>query len=298
VVVRRERRGGHEGHHPVAVLAVPTALTAAIVTWRPDPALLERTVASLALAAARSRDSGALARATLFLIDNGPAESLAVASAAAGLWDASLGPVEIVTGHGNLGYGRANNLVVPRLESDFHLVLNPDVEIDPDAIDAGLRSLAAHPGVGLLAPAAFAPDGQREYLCKRYPSPGVLLLRGFAPASLRARFAEALAHYEMRDAIGDRFVDHIPLASGCFLLVRTPLMKALGGFDPRYFMYFEDYDLSLRVAERATVAYEPAVRIVHHGGDAARKGARHIGWFAASALRFFSRHGWARREGR
>jgi len=276
---------------------VPTALTAAIVTWRPDPALLERTVASLALAAARSRASGTLARATLFLIDNGPAASLPVVSAAAARWDASLGPVEIVTGHGNLGYGRANNLVVPRLESDFHLVLNPDVEIDPGAIDAALRSLAEHPHVGLLAPAAFSPGGQREYLCKRYPSVGVLLLRGFAPASVRARFSGSLARYEMRDAIGDRFVDHVPLASGCFLLVRTPLLKALGGFDPRYFMYFEDYDLSLRVAERATVAYDPAVRIVHHGGDAARKGARHIAWFSASAMRFFARHGWARREG-
>jgi hypothetical protein len=277
---------------------MPATLTTAIVTWRPDPALLESTVASLARAAGLSRDCGSLSGATLYLIDNGPPGSLPVVSAAAARWDASLGAVEIVTGHGNLGYGRANNLVVPRLESDVHLVLNPDVEIDPGAIDAGLRSLTSHSGVGLLAPAAFAPGGQREYLCKRYPTPGVLLLRGFAPASVRKRFSGALARYEMRDVIGERFVDRVPLASGCFLLVRTPLMKALGGFDPRYFMYFEDYDLSLRVAERATVAYEPAVRIVHHGGDAARKGARHIGWFAASALRFFSRHGWARREGR
>jgi len=274
---------------------MPATLTAAIVTWRPDPKLLERTVASLAEAAARARSTGVLSGATLFLIDNGPAESLPVVSAAASQWDASLGAVEIVTGHGNLGYGRANNLVLPRLESDFHLVLNPDVEIDPEAIDAALRSLAAHPEVGLLAPAAFAPDGQREYLCKRYPSVGVLLLRGFAPAFVRERFAGVLARYEMRDAIGDRFVDGVPLASGCFLLVRTALLKALGGFDPRYFMYFEDYDLSLRVASRATVAYEPAVRIVHHGGEAARKGLRHIGWFAASALRFFSRHGWRAR---
>jgi len=100
------------------------------------------------------------------------------------------------------------------------------------------------------------------------------LLRGFAPAFVRERFADVLARYEMRDAIGDRFVDNVPLASGCFLLVRTALLKALGGFDPRYFMYFEDYDLSLRVASRATVAYEPAVRIVHHGGEAARNRGR------------------------
>jgi GT2 family glycosyltransferase len=57
-------------------------------------------------------------------------------------------------------------------------------------------------------------------------------------------------------------------------------------------MYFEDYDLSLRIGKEATVAYEPKARIVHHGGDAARKGLRHVQWFVASAWRFFSRHGW------
>lgn len=272
---------------------MPATLTAAIVTWRPDPGLLERTVASLAESAAAARSAGSLSRATLYLVDNGPPESLATVQRAALRWDAALGPVEVVTGHGNLGYGRANNLVVPRLDSDAHLVLNPDVELDRGAIDAALRSLEAHPRVGLLAPAAFAPDGQREYLCKRYPSVGVLMLRGFAPAALRERFAATLARYEMRDAIGTQFVEGVPLASGCFLLARTALLKELGGFDPRYFMYFEDYDLSLRMARIASVAYEPAARIVHHGGEAARKGARHIGWFAASALRFFSRHGWA-----
>jgi hypothetical protein len=69
-------------------------------------------------------------------------------------------------------------------------------------------------------------------------------------------------------------------------------LRAAGGFDPRYFMYFEDYDLSLRIAAQGTVAYEPAMRIVHHGGEAARKGWRHVGWFVRSAWRFFSRHGW------
>jgi GT2 family glycosyltransferase len=57
-------------------------------------------------------------------------------------------------------------------------------------------------------------------------------------------------------------------------------------------MYFEDFDLSLRLAKEAGIAYEPAARIVHHGGGAARKGLRHVLWFVASAFRFFSRHGW------
>jgi len=120
----------------------------------------------------------------------------------------------------------------------------------------------------------------------------VLFLRGFAPAVLRRRFAQAIDHYEMRDVIADRFVPSVPLASGCFMLARTPLLARVGGFDPRFFMYFEDYDLSLRMGREAQVAYVPQARILHHGGDASNKGLRHVAWFVRSAWRFFARHGW------
>ena len=120
----------------------------------------------------------------------------------------------------------------------------------------------------------------------------MLFLRGFAPGFLRRRFRAQIERYEMRDAIADRFVQGIPLASGCFMALRTELFRSLGGFDARYFMYFEDYDLSVRLARKATIAYAPAVRIVHRGGEAATKGARHVFWFMRSARQFFSRHGW------
>jgi GT2 family glycosyltransferase len=96
----------------------------------------------------------------------------------------------------------------------------------------------------------------------------------------------------MRDALGSELVTGVPLASGCFMLVRTALLTRLGGFDPRFFMYFEDYDLSVRIGRESEVAYQPRTRIVHHGGEAARKGWRHVAWFARSAWRFFARHGW------
>jgi len=207
-------------------------------------------------------------------------------------WPPELGGAEVVTGHGNLGYGRANNLVLGRLDSDLHLVMNPDVELDHDALSHAVAALREHPDVGLVTPAVFGTDGARQYLCKRFPSVWVLFLRGFAPRSIRIRYAKALDEYEMRDAIGEQFLKGVPLASGCFMLVRTALLAKLGGFDPRYFMYFEDYDLSLRLGREAAVAYVPGARIVHHGGEASRKGLRHVAWFLASAARFFSRHGW------
>lgn len=83
-----------------------------------------------------------------------------------------------------------------------------------------------------------------------------------------------------------------PIVSGCFMLFRTEPLKALKGFDPRYFLYFEDYDLSLRTAKLARIAYVPAVRVIHHGGGASRKGMAHVRMFVASAFKFYNRFGW------
>ena len=271
---------------------MPLAFSAAIVTYHSNASLLRRAVASLAVAVLAARKEGAIGPAQLVVVDNGPGDDRGGIERALVAWPDEAGPVEIVAGQGNVGYGRANNLALARVRSDLHLVMNPDVELAEDALVAAARSLAAHPEVVLLAPAVAGDDGGVQYLCKRYPSVWVLFLRGFAPRALRERFAARLDDYEMRDAIGARFLPGVPLASGCFMLLRTAAARAAGGFDPRYFMYFEDYDLSLRMAAQGTVAYEPAVRIVHHGGEAARKGWRHVGWFVRSAWRFFSRHGW------
>jgi len=268
------------------------SLSASIVTYRPEPGLFSRALASLAAAIAEARRAGELGDARLVVIDNGPPETRRDVTVALAAWPASAGPVEVLAGHGNVGYGRANNLAIERVRSDFHLIMNPDVELEPSALREALAAARAHPEVGMLAPAVLGEDGELQYLCKRYPSVWVLFLRGFAPAMLRRRFARAIDHYEMRDVIADRFVPSVPLASGCFMLARTALLARVGGFDPRFFMYFEDYDLSLRVGREAAVAYVPQARILHHGGEASRKGLRHVAWFVSSAWRFFARHGW------
>jgi hypothetical protein len=72
---------------------------------------------------------------------------------------------------------------------------------------------------------------------------------------------------------------------------RAPIAE-IGGFSESFFLYFEDFDLSLRAAACGELAWVPAVRITHHGGKAARKGWRHVGLFARSAITFFNRHGW------
>ena len=174
-------------------------------------------------------------------------------------------------------------------------MLNPDVELAPDALANGVRWLDAHPDVGALAPFARDGAGRREFLCKRYPAIFDLFLRGFAPAFMRRLFRRRLDRYEMRDVIDGeppRDVIGIPALSGAFMLVRRDAIDRTGGFDPKFFLYFEDFDWSVRLNRITKTAYVPSVQIGHHGGHAARKGLRHIGWFVRSGLRFYRLHGW------
>lgn len=150
-----------------------------------------------------------------------------------------------------------------------------------------------HPDCGLMSPQATWDNGSVQRLCKRYPSSVFdLLLRGFAPRSIKNIFNKRLAHYEMADVINANDVYwNPPIVSGCFMLFQTEVWKQLGGFDPRFFLYFEDFDLSLRT-KRVNVAYVPSVKIIHHGGHASHKGWWHINMFTRSMVTFFNIHGW------
>jgi hypothetical protein len=75
------------------------------------------------------------------------------------------------------------------------------------------------------------------------------------------------------------------------LCLSDALIRAKG-FDEAYFLYFEDFDLSLRMGEIGRLDYVPAMRIEHAGGHAARKGFSHLRMFMQSGFRFFNTHGW------
>lgn len=253
-------------------------LTVCIVTFKPDRPTVLKTIETLRAALDRL-----LLGSKVFLVDNSPEPSTYewLADATAGM------NFEILSGHGNVGFGVANNMVLDRT-GRYHLVLNPDVAMEPAALAQALEFFASHSDCGLISPQAFNPDGTKQYLCKRYPRLFDLLLRGFAPASIRELFRARLDRYEMRDVIADKVFWEPPIISGCFMLFRGDVFRQLKGFDPRYFIYFEDFDISLRTAKLTRIAYVPTVRIVHGGGNAAQKGMWHIWQFARSAAIFLT----------
>ncbi|MCG5075216.1 glycosyltransferase family 2 protein [Paraburkholderia tagetis] len=260
-----------------------------VVVFRPDRTLLARTLASLA-AASDALAAGKEQAFHLYLIDNGGLPDMGESLET--LERAGVGHT-LIEGHGNVGYGRGHNLAITQPLGRYHLILNPDIDMNPDALAMAIEFMESHPDAGLLTPAIFDDKGEMQFLCRQYPTLIDLFVRGFLPASTRRPFARRLARYEMRAQInGSDTVWDPPIVSGCFMLFRSDVLEKLEGFDPRYFLYFEDYDLSLRAHDVARVVYVPAVRVLHHGGGASRKGFEHIRMFAASAFKFFNRFGW------
>jgi len=276
---------------------LPSSLQVSVVTYQPDLPLLERTLDTLGIAIEAAQDARVLKTVHLALIDNSGDRGIAERVIELGRARFADQPVHVMFlhGHANIGYGAAHNLVLHGTGADYHLVLNPDAELAADALVNGVGWLDAHPEVGALAPAVVDAQGKRQYLCKRYPAVFDLALRGFAPKSIRRLFDERLARYEMRDVVDvepPRDAIGVPVMSGAFVLARREAIDRTGGFDPRFFLYFEDFDWSVRLNEVARNAYVPSVNIVHHGGGASGKGTRHVLWFIGSAFKFYSKHGW------
>ncbi|AOJ02733.1 glycosyl transferase [Burkholderia mayonis] len=266
------------------------SLSISVVVYRPDHAALAQTLSSLGAACERLRTVWPGMSAELLMVDNGGLGDVRAATTELESFGITC---RVLTGYGNVGYGRGHNLAIGQATSRFHLILNPDIDLDSAALVGARDFFEANPEAGLLTPWIGDDAGWQQYLCRRYPSVLDLFARGFLSPRLRRFLAERLARYEMRDVINDRdIVWSPPIVSGCFMLFRTDVLKKLGGFDPRYFLYFEDYDLSLRTHEIARIAYVPTVRVIHHGGGASRKGLAHICMFAASAFKFFNRFGW------
>jgi len=268
-------------------------LSVSIVVFASDMPLLGRCLDALDLAVNTLQGQRPEADCEVWLVDNGPPDySCELAAWLAQRRSSGRPTPALLSGHGNVGYGRANNLVIANVRSRFHLVLNPDAEVEPEALLNGVDYLTQHADTGLVAATAVGPQGQALRLCKNYPTVLVLALRALPIVLGRGPLARLRARYDLIPAPQGPTDVTGAMVSGSFMLCRTNLLQAVGGFDPRYFLFFEDFDLALRISRRTRAVWLPDVRMLHHGGQAARKGWAHRRMFARSAARFFGGHGW------
>lgn len=271
----------------------PTAVYLSITTvlYRCDNAQIQRFRDCLLESVRQLRNERPVARISLAIVDNAASED---GDCFSHLFTRLHGidAVRFIQPEKNLGYGRAHNLGIHQ-GSDFHLILNPDVYLAPDALIAGLDYIQCHADIGMVTPYGVNDNNEPLFLSKRYPTVLDFLLRGFAPKALRKLFGKRLAHYEMHNEYqSNQVCNTVEIASGCCMLLRAELLQNLKGFCEDYFLYFEDFDLSVRLRQQTKIAFVPQMKIIHDGGHAARKGWWHILQFAQSGRLFFSRHGW------
>ena len=188
----------------------------------------------------------------------------------------------------NPGYGGAVNAAVATLPPsiDWILVANPDVVLDESAIDTLVDAGDADSHIGSLGPAVRNPDGTLYPSARRVPSLrvgiGHALFAGIWPSNPWTRRYHEQSLPTRRDA---------GWLSGSCVLIRRSAFDAIGGFDPDYFMYFEDVDLGYRLGRAGyRNVYEPGATATHSGGHSTRQdSAAMVEAHHQSAKRFVSR---------
>ncbi|MGN0984427.1 MAG: glycosyltransferase [Gemmiger sp.] len=194
----------------------------------------------------------------LFVVDNASPDGCGERLAETDFGD---GRVEVCRLGENVGFGRGHNSVLPRLDSEVHFILNPDIVLTEDVLTPLADWLLAHPDAVMATPQLYYPDGRIQHLPRRKPTPWLLLARQLAPR-LGGIFQKTDAHYTMQDEDLSQ-PRRIEFCTGSFSAVRTEVFRSVGGFDEDYFMYVEDADLTQKMLQKGTVWLVPALHAVH-----------------------------------
>ncbi len=259
-----------------------------IVNWN-SGTLLKRAVLSVGAAEARVRAGRpSSASVQVVVVDNASSDrSLEeMTSAIRGL---NL-PVDVVRNEANLGFAAACNQGAQRGHGDFILFLNPDTALQPNALQEALAFFAdpANRPVGICGIQLRDEDGRPSASCSRFPTVANYLAQAvgldrFAPfRHLGPRMSEW-------DHASTQVVEQV---MGAFLMIRRTVFAQLGGFDERFFMYFEEVDLSWRARQAGWQSvFLASAWSTHTGGGSSRAvKAQRLAYSLRSRLLYFAKH--------
>ncbi len=250
-------------------------VTASIVTYRNDEAKLQIAIDSLL-----SSDIDV----KLYIINNAPEQKLDK------LFNNS--NIEYIETDKNLGFGKAHNIAIKKAftESDYHVVINPDVYFDTNTIRELKKFMDADQQVGLVMPKILYPDGKLQYNCKLLPTPQNLIIRRFLQFSNKL-LALSNYNYEMQFSDYNQIME-VPVLSGCFMFLRNRALQDVGLFDERFFLYAEDVDLTRRIHMKYKTMYFPEVTVFHHHEKGSYKSFRLMLQNSKSVIAYFNKWGW------
>jgi N-acetylglucosaminyl-diphospho-decaprenol L-rhamnosyltransferase len=195
---------------------------------------------------------------------------------------------KVLENHANLGLSRAINMGVAVTGAPWLLIANPDTWLSPGSLRRMLATGTSDPRIGCVGPHLANPDGSDYPTGRRFPS----LLMGSLHAALAPVWPDnpATRRYHMAGVDRSRPLT-VDWVSGACMLLRRQAFEEVGGFDPAYFMYFEEMDLCLRLHRAGwRVLFDPLAEVKHVVGGSTRSAPyRKVVHHHASALRFYCR---------
>src|SRR5437773_121156 len=229
-----------------------------IVNWNAGPQLAQ----CLESIAAASRTGLHVQR--IVVVDNASSDSSLPPADVAGL------PVTVIRNKQNRGFARACNQGALGSMAANLLFLNPDTSLLTDSLaqPVDFMEREGNQRIGIVGVQLLDSDGRIARTCARFPTPGrffsqMLGLDRALPSLFPAHFMVEWDHRQSRE------VDQV---MGAFFLIRRPLFEALGGFDERFFVYFEEVDLSLRARVLGwRTFYLSTAHAYHHGSEQVKK---------------------------
>lgn len=222
----------------------------------------------------------------LYLVDNSPTNSLEYELSDCLLDDR----VEYIFNNGNIGFGSAHNIVFNKILylSKYHLVLNPDIKFDASVIPELINYMEAKEQVGLVMPKIVYPDGTTQFVAKILPTPVDLIFKRFIPAFLIKKRMET---FQLKFTGYNKEME-VPYLSGCFMFIRVAVLKEVGLFDERFFMYPEDIDLTRRIHKKYKTIFYPFVSVIHAHEQGSYKSKKLLWIHITNMVKYFNKWGW------
>lgn len=188
----------------------------------------------------------------------------------------------------NKGFGNGHNTILSQLNSQYHVVMNPDIKLDDlEGFTNALNYLDQHKQVVLLSPLVRDEEtGQIQYLNRKLPTVFDLFIRFLGP-----RVCPQRQQQFTKRADGYDHLQTEENATGSFMVLRTAAFKQIHGFDPRFFMYFEDTDLTVRLSKIGQVIIYPSFE-VYHGWQRANHSLKGVFPMIHSMVKYFNKWGW------
>ena len=179
--------------------------------------------------------------------------------------------VELEVNNQNLGFSKACNQVMTRLETPYVFLLNPDTKVEKDATSKLLDFIQTNPTIGIVGPKVLNIDGSFQLACRRsFPSPMASFFRLTYLSYLFPK-NKYVAKYNLT-YMDQNQICEVDSISGASMLIRKDVLDKIGFFDENIFMFGEDIDLCWRAKLAGfKVFYYPRATIYHVHGASSKK---------------------------